>query len=87
MAGAFRHVALGAHLAADLAGGNLLAGGGHALGVLVALRAETARDVVARAVAEEEPEGLNHGHHGKRDAHGPVALVPTWPTKNVSAML
>ena len=46
------------------------AGGGHALGVLVVLRAEAARDVVARAVPEEEADGLDERHRGERDADG-----------------
>ena len=39
--------------------------GRHALRLVVLLRAKTARDIVARAVTEEEAYGLDYGHHGE----------------------
>lgn len=52
------------------------AGGGHLGRLVELLGSQLAGHVVARAVAEKEAEGLNHGHHGKRDAHGPCGAGP-----------
>ena len=43
---------------------------GHARGIVVALRAQLARYVVARALPEGEAYGLYYRHHGERYAHG-----------------
>ena len=53
--------------------------GRHLLGAAVVARSQAARDEVARAVSEEEAEGLYDGHHREGDAHGGGRLRVDFP--------